>query len=380
MNQLVKVAIVGNVDDGKSTFVGKLLHQTNSLYDDQIKKLQEISTDEFIDFSLITDGLKNERARKVTIDIAYRYFSSQNKRIVLIDCPGHHEYLKNMISGVSQADLALVMVDITKGIQELTKIHLKMASKLGPKKLIIAVNKMDQVEYKQESFNKIKNEILSLCDADVIPISALSGENINSKSFKMPWADKNVLSTIDEYEEIEQSNSVRALIYPSSGDAFYTQVINGYIEAGKQYQLLPANETVTINKVSSYDEPDMVRLSREEAGVITLDEENNISTKSLLIKNSEIKSRYQFKFWGVWVSTHKFEEHKQYNIKTVFEESICKILIGRDEVSCYDDFIGEVISSKSLNIENFVDSQKLGSFLITDGSQIVCVGLVEGLL
>ena len=370
--QLIKVAIVGNVDDGKSTFVGKLLHQTNSLYDDQISHLKKISNNDVVDFSLVTDGLKNERARKVTIDAAYRYFSTDSKRVVLIDCPGHFEYLKNMITGVSQADLAIVMVDITKGIQELTKTHLKMASKLGPQETVIAINKMDQVDYDQNQFEKIKKEVLKLCNAKVIPISGLEGENINSRSLKMSWAATPLLSLINDFE-LPQSNTKTAVVYPRIDTYHYLQKQTGEIKVGDKLNLYPQKQTTIVKKLMSYD--------RDGADVVEFEQNLDFNSPVIMTNSNSGQVCENLSIWGVWISEkEKYEPNKSYTLKSLVNETKCLVNTEVENIDCYDSFQAKLELKDASYFETFKNSRECGSFILMSENQVVFAGVVEGLL
>src|SRR5437867_6762460 len=198
MSGLLRVCTAGSVDDGKSTLIGRLLHDSRSVYEDQIHSVEKASKNRTagpIDFSLFTDGLKAEREQGITIDVAYRYFATARRRFILADTPGHVRYTRNMVTGASTADLALILVDARKGVSEQTKRHAFVASLVGVPHLTVCVNKMDLVDFSEDVFEDIREEFedfaakLELTDIEFIPISALDGDNVVERSLRMKWYD-----------------------------------------------------------------------------------------------------------------------------------------------------------------------------------------------
>ena len=191
-------ATVGSVDDGKSTLIGRLLHDSKSIFEDQLEHIEAVSKrrgNDYVDLALLTDGLRAEREQGITIDVAYRYFSTPHRDFVIADCPGHLQYTRNMVTGVSRADLAVVLVDARLGIVEQTRRHTLLASLLRVPHLVIAVNKMDLVDHSEWRFDEIRDEFVELAgglDLDLsavtfVPISALAGDNVVERSDRMPW-------------------------------------------------------------------------------------------------------------------------------------------------------------------------------------------------
>ena len=204
----------GNVDDGKSTLIGRLLYDSDSIHTDQLGVLQQQTKQEGvdIDLSLITDGLRAEREQGITIDVAYKYFSTKKRKFIIADAPGHEQYTRNMITGASNSDLIIILVDARKGITVQTKRHASIGSLMGIKKAVIAINKIDLVNYSEEIFTAIKNDFAKISaellfdEIVYIPVSALVGDNIVTKSEKTPWySGKALLETL---EEIEPKSSI----------------------------------------------------------------------------------------------------------------------------------------------------------------------------
>ena len=198
----LRFASVGSVDDGKSTLIGRLLHDSKSIFEDQLEHIAAVSKrrgNDYVDLALLTDGLRAEREQGITIDVAYRYFSTPNRDFVIADCPGHIQYTRNMVTGASTADLAIVLIDARHGVVEQTRRHSLLVSLLGVPHLVICVNKIDLVDYSEERFNEIRNQFtefasrLDLRDVTFIPISALDGDNVVDRSENTPWYEGTTL-------------------------------------------------------------------------------------------------------------------------------------------------------------------------------------------
>src|SRR5881275_3010717 len=195
---LLRLATAGSVDDGKSTLIGRLLFDSKQVFADQLEHVEETSRrrgDEYTDLALLTDGLRAEREQGITIDVAYRYFATPRRRFILADTPGHVRYTRNMVTGASTADLALILIDARKGVSEQTKRHAFVASLVGVPHLTVCVNKMDLVDFSEDVFEDIREEFedfaakLELTDIEFIPISALNGDNVVERSLRMKWYD-----------------------------------------------------------------------------------------------------------------------------------------------------------------------------------------------
>ena len=196
MAGLLRICTAGSVDDGKSTLIGRLLYDSQAVYEDQVKSVQAASRNRTagpIDFSLFTDGLRAEREQGITIDVAYRYFATPKRKFIIADTPGHIQYTRNMVTGTSTAQLAIVLVDARHGLLEQSRRHAFLASLLGIRHIVLAVNKMDLIEWDREQFEKIRDDFhefaarLDVHDVTTIPLSALQGDNVVTKSEKTPW-------------------------------------------------------------------------------------------------------------------------------------------------------------------------------------------------
>ncbi|MFM8652693.1 MAG: sulfate adenylyltransferase subunit 1 [Acidimicrobiaceae bacterium] len=286
--QRLHFATVGSVDDGKSTLIGRLLYDSKSIFEDQLEHIEAVSKrrgDDYVDLSLLTDGLRAEREQGITIDVAYRYFATPKRSFIIADCPGHIQYTRNMITGASNADLAIVLVDARTGVVEQTRRHSLLVSLLGVPHLVICVNKMDLVDYDSEVFNRIREEFenfasrLDLRDVTFLPISALAGDNVVSRSANMPWFEgptllhhlENVYTASDE-NRIDTRFPVQFVIRPQRADnpdyrGYAGRVAGGVLRDGDDVMVLPSGLTSTITGI---DSPDGALTQAEPGQAVTI--------------------------------------------------------------------------------------------------------------
>ncbi|MFZ9369940.1 MAG: sulfate adenylyltransferase subunit 1, partial [Ilumatobacteraceae bacterium] len=286
--QRLHFATVGSVDDGKSTLIGRLLYDSKSIFEDQLEHIEAVSKrrgDDYVDLSLLTDGLRAEREQGITIDVAYRYFATPKRSFIIADCPGHIQYTRNMITGASNADLAIVLVDARTGVVEQTRRHSLLVSLLGVPHLVICVNKMDLVDYDSEVFNRIREEFesfasrLDLRDVTFLPISALAGDNVVSRSANMPWFEgptllhhlENVYTASDE-NRIDTRFPVQFVIRPQRADnpdyrGYAGRVAGGVLRVGDDVMVLPSGLTSTITGI---DSPDGALTQAEPGQAVTI--------------------------------------------------------------------------------------------------------------
>src|SRR5215471_3384614 len=221
--ELLRFTTAGSVDDGKSTLIGRLLHDAKAVYEDQlasVRKSRVNRSGKELDFSLLTDGLRAEREQGITIDVAYRYFSTPRRKFIIADTPGHEQYTRNMATGASTADLAVILVDATKGLLPQTKRHTYIASLLGIRHLLVAVNKMDLVGFREEVFKQIREDFsafarhLGVPNVQCVPLSALDGDNLVMRSVHTPWYDGPTMLEHLEAVEIQPHGDFQALRFP----------------------------------------------------------------------------------------------------------------------------------------------------------------------
>lgn len=271
---LLRFATAGSVDDGKSTLIGRLLFDSKSIFTDQLESVEKTSQDKghgYVDLSLLTDGLRSEREQGITIDVAYRYFATPNRKFIIADTPGHVQYTRNMVTGASTADLGTVLVDARHGLTEQSRRHAVLLSLLRVPHLVLCINKMDLVDYSQEVYNKISAEFtafatkLNIPDLEVIPISALQGDNVVTRSTNMDWYSGPTLIHHLEHVHVASDRDlvdvrlpVQYVIRPKSDDhhdyrGYAGQVAGGVLKPGDEVMVLPSGMTSKIAGIDLFD-------------------------------------------------------------------------------------------------------------------------------
>ncbi|TNC37508.1 sulfate adenylyltransferase [Mumia zhuanghuii] len=272
---LLRFATAGSVDDGKSTLIGRLLLDSKAIFEDQLEAVERTSVDkgyDYTDLALLTDGLRSEREQGITIDVAYRYFATPRRKFIIADTPGHVQYTRNMVTGASTADLGLVLVDARTGLTEQSRRHAVILSLLRVPHLVLAVNKMDLVDYDQSVYEKIRDEFdtfaakLTIPDLTIIPISALQGDNVVERSAHMPWYQGT--SLLHHLENVHVSSDrdlvdtrfpVQYVVRPKSDEfhdyrGYAGQVAGGVLKPGDRVQVLPSGFTSTIQAIDLFDQ------------------------------------------------------------------------------------------------------------------------------
>jgi bifunctional enzyme CysN/CysC len=274
MSELLRFATAGSVDDGKSTLIGRLLYDSKAIFEDQLEAVEASSLAmgaEYTNLALLTDGLRAEREQGITIDVAYRYFATPNRKFIIADTPGHIQYTRNMVTGASTADLALVLIDARKGIVEQSRRHAFLASLLRIPHLVLCVNKMDLVDWSQERFEEIKAEFrefakkLDITDLAFIPVSALQGDNVVTRSANMPWYEgAPLLHHLEEVHIASDRNlidvrfPVQYVIRPHSDEfhdyrGYAGTVAGGILKPGDEVMVLPSGFTSTVRSIETMD-------------------------------------------------------------------------------------------------------------------------------
>jgi bifunctional enzyme CysN/CysC len=274
--ELLRFATAGSVDDGKSTLIGRLLYDTKTIFEDQLEAVERTSRqrgDEYTNLALLTDGLRAEREQGITIDVAYRYFATPRRKFIIADTPGHIQYTRNMVTGASTANLALVLVDARNGIVEQTRRHAFLSTLLRVPHLVLCVNKMDLVDYDQERYEELRTEFrdfaakLDVTDLAVIPVSALKGDNVVDRSANMPWYEgSSLLHHLEEVHIASDRNLIDArfpvqyVVRPHSDEwhdyrGYAGQVASGVMKVGDEVMVLPSGLTSTISTIETFDGP-----------------------------------------------------------------------------------------------------------------------------
>jgi len=303
--ELLRFTTAGSVDDGKSTLIGRLLHDSKAVYEDQlasVKKSKINRSGGAIDFSLLTDGLRAEREQGITIDVAYRYFSTSRRKFIIADTPGHEEYTRNMATGASTADLAVILVDATKGLLPQTRRHTHIASLLGIPNLLVAINKLDLVDCSEDVFLRLQEDFLALAErlgfpaAQCIPISALGGDNVAVRSGRMPWYAGPTLLEHLETVEIRPTADVAGLRFPiqyvirpdASFRGFAGQVAGGILRPGDPVLALPSRQKTRIQSIVTYD-GELSEARSSMSVTVKLEDEIDLSRGDMLVSPARLR-------------------------------------------------------------------------------------------
>ncbi|SDB14494.1 sulfate adenylyltransferase subunit 1 [Pseudobutyrivibrio sp. YE44] len=329
--QLLKFITCGSVDDGKSTLIGHILYDSKLLYADQEKALEldsKVGSREGkIDYSLLLDGLMAEREQGITIDVAYRYFTTDKRSFIVADTPGHEEYTRNMAVGASFADLAIILIDAKQGVLVQTKRHARICSLMGIKHFVFAINKMDLVGYSQERFNEISAQIdelvkeLKLANVIAIPVSATEGDNVTKKSSNITWYDGPVLLEYLENLEVDTKTEsgfylpVQRVCRPNhTFRGFQGQVEAGQASVGDEITVLPSGEKAHIKSLLILDK-EVQEISEGQPVTIQLDREVDVSRGCVLVKEISIKPSSSFETTLLWMDDEKLTLGKNFYVK-----------------------------------------------------------------
>ena len=330
---LLRFLTCGSVDDGKSTLIGRLLHDSKMIYEDQLAAITRDSkkvgtTGEKVDLALLVDGLQSEREQGITIDVAYRYFSTDKRKFIIADTPGHEQYTRNMVTGASTCDLAIVMVDARAGVKTQTKRHSFLASLLGIKHVIVAVNKMDLMGFNRDVYETIRKDYLrfaaqlNIPDIHFVPISALDGDNVVNTSEHTPWYNGPTLMSLLETIEISKDASdvfrfpVQYVNRPNLDfRGFAGTVVSGNIQPGDEVMALPSGKTSKVKTIETFD-GQLPQAITPMAITITLEDEIDISRGDMLIKPEQMPwVGNNFKAHIVWMAEEPMLPNKQYDFK-----------------------------------------------------------------
>jgi bifunctional enzyme CysN/CysC len=330
---LLRFLTCGNVDDGKSTLIGRLLHDSKLIYEDQLAAVQKDSkkygTTGDVDLALLVDGLQAEREQGITIDVAYRYFSTSKRKFIIADTPGHEQYTRNMATGASTCDLAIILIDARNGVQTQTRRHSFIVSLLGIKHVVVAINKMDLVGYRESVFSKISRDYeafisnLDLKDVTFIPISALKGDNIVNPSTAMGWYRgptlMNHLETVPiagDRNLIDFRFPIQFVNRPNLNFRGYCGTIaSGVVKPGDEIMVLPSRKTNRVKSIVTYDGT-LREAFAGQAVTLTLEKEVDISRGDLLVHPANVPHVGQaFEAMLVWMAEAKMQPGKQYYLK-----------------------------------------------------------------
>ena len=329
--ELLRLVVVGSVDDGKSTLIGRLLHDTNGVYDDQLLAVKRASTQAGmeIDFSLFTDGLKAEREQGITIDVAYRYFSTEQRKFIIADTPGHIQYTRNMATGASTANVAVILIDARLGVLTQSRRHAYIASLLGIPHLLVCINKMDLVGYSREVFDRITLEFrhfasqLDFKDVSFVPVSALKGDNIVEKSSAAPWYEGPSVLAYLETVPIAADRNLDEFRYPVqyvlrphlNYRGFAGEIASGTIRRGDPILVLPSRRRTHVASIDTF-EGSLESAAAPLSVTLTLTDEVDISRGDMLVKPDQLPTvDRRFEATLVWMNERALDVNKSYLLK-----------------------------------------------------------------
>jgi bifunctional enzyme CysN/CysC len=408
-SELVRFATAGSVDDGKSTLIGRLLYDTKSIFEDQLEHVEETSRrrgDGYVNLALLTDGLRAEREQGITIDVAYRYFHTPRRKFIIADTPGHEQYTRNMVTGASTADLALILIDARKGVLEQSHRHAFIASLLRIPHLVVCVNKMDLVDFDQEVFDRISAEFagwaakLDIHDLTFIPISALHGDNVVERSARMPWYQGTSLLYHLEHVHVASDRNlqdprfpVQWVIRPMSDEhhdyrGYGGEVASGVFRAGDEVVVLPSGRETRIAGIDSYD-GEMEEAYPPLSVTLRLEDDIDVSRGDMICRdhNRPIEAR-EIDAMVCWMAERPLSPRGRYRIKHTTRTALAKIdevryridvnTLHRDEQagSLQLNEIGrlKLRLSSPLFVDQYRRNRATGSFILIDESTNDTVG------
>ena len=403
---MLRFLTCGSVDDGKSTLIGRMLYDSKMIFDDQLSAAESESekygtTGEKIDMALLVDGLQSEREQGITIDVAYRFFTTENRKFIIADTPGHEQYTRNMVTGASTADVAIILIDARKGILSQTRRHSFIVNLLGIEHMIVAINKMDLVNFSQDVFNEIKQAYSELADelesknTYYIPLSALDGDNVVEKSAKTPWyhgkALLELLDAMDISKEIKEEDFRLPVQYVNRPNldfrGFCGTIASGSVKVGDEITVLPSGKTTKVKSIINAGD-----ITEEErsatcnevyapmAVTITTEDEVDISRGDILVHTKALpRVSNSLKVMLVWMDETPMQPKKTYDIKRgtsvmpgVFEHINYKVDVNTYERKQIDILeLNDIASCKMLltrpiAADKYKENPQTGSFIVVD--------------
>ncbi|MBR1498996.1 MAG: sulfate adenylyltransferase subunit CysN [Bacteroidaceae bacterium] len=410
---LLRLLTAGSVDDGKSTLIGRLLFDSKKLYEDQLQALERDSKRVGnagagqIDYALLLDGLKAEREEGITIDVAYRYFSTNLRKFIIADTPGHEQYTRNMITGGSTANLAIILVDARNGIITQTRRHTFLVSLLGIRHIVLAVNKMDLVDFSEEVFSRIRNEYLALTaqlgieDVTCFPLSAKEGDNVVEKSERTPWFRGTSLLEFLETVPIHLDRNMQDFRFPVQYvlrpnldfRGFCGKVASGIIRKGDPIMALPSRKTSRVKEIYGTQKGSVEEAFCPQSITITLEDEIDISRGEMLVKPDNlpcIGRHIQAKL--VWMDEEPMDRRKQFFLKagTNTTRATVGIIDYRIDVNTMEHLPGQdfklneigqvqITTAKTLFFDPYTKNRATGAFILIDPitNNTCAVGMID---
>ncbi len=405
---LCRFVAVGSVDDGKSTLIGRLLHDTGGVYEDQIQDATRAGKGE-IDFAMITDGLKAEREQGITIDVAYRYFTTPRRKFIIADTPGHIQYTRNMATGASTADVAIILIDARLGVLSQSRRHAYIASLLGIPNLLVAINKMDLRDYREKVYNEIRADFeqvverLNFRNVTYFPISALLGDNIVEKSEKTPWFDGTTLleylETVDITHRLGAGNfryPVQYVLRPNLNyRGFAGQIASGAVRTGDSVKVLPSGTISTVKAIDTYD-GELQEAFAPQSVTIRLATEVDVSRGDIIVHaDDEMTNSRRFSAMVVWMHEAPLDTSRQYLIKHATRYVRARVTqvrwkldmetldrIDTEALELNDIGLVELTTVRPIEFDPYDESRATGAIIVIDAmsNNTLAAGMIRGAL
>ena len=408
-SELLRFTTAGSVDDGKSTLIGRLLYDSKSIFQDQMEAIEAVSLrrgESKVNLALLTDGLKSEREQGITIDVAYRYFSTPKRKFIIADTPGHIQYTRNMVTGASTANVALVLIDARNGVVEQTRRHTVIASLLQIPHLVVCINKMDLVDYDEQVYENIKSDFekfaakLEIKDVHFIPISALHGDNVVNRSAHTDWFEGSTLMYYLENVHIASDHNfidtrfpVQYVIRPYQDEfhdyrGYAGRVVGGVLKKGDKVMVLPSGFTSTIKKIDTID-GELEKAFPPQTVTILLEDDIDVSRGDMIVReNNQPQVTQDLEVMVCWFNEKYLQEKGKYTVLHTTQEARCIIkeiryrldinTLHRDlenrEIKMNDIARVVIRTTKPLFVDSYRKNRNTGSVIFVDEGTNETVG------
>ncbi len=403
---LLRFTTAGSVDDGKSTLIGRLLYDSQTVYEDQLENVRSASRGG-LDLAFLTDGLRAEREQGITIDVAYRYFSTPRRKFIIVDTPGHEQYTRNMATGASTAELAVILLDVRKGVLPQTRRHAYISWLMGIRRIVVAVNKMDLAAYNREAFEAVCREFLAFaqklsgCDLKFIPVSALEGDNVVRRSRCMPWHEG--ASLLEHLETVPLDGPHRASAFrfpiqycirgPQEFRGYAGRILSGTVKPGDEIRVLPSGRTTSIRSISTYD-GELASAIAPMSVTLCLADDVDAGRGDLLAPRAQPPEiTRQFRAHLVWMSETPLAVGRPYLVKHTTQRVCAEVtqVVSRldlatlrnrraGELKLNDIGLVEMETHRPLAADAYNHNRGTGSFILIDpiSNQTLAAGMIAG--
>ncbi|MGD8176736.1 sulfate adenylyltransferase subunit CysN [Marinimicrobium sp. ARAG 43.8] len=412
--ELLRFLTCGSVDDGKSTLIGRLLHDSKMIYEDQLESISSDSskygtTGEKVDLALLVDGLQAEREQGITIDVAYRYFSTAKRKFIIADTPGHEQYTRNMATGASTCDLAVILIDARHGVMTQTRRHSYIASLLGIKHIVVAINKMDLEGFSEEVFNHIKADYLNFAEkldmsgVQFVPISALEGDNVVNRSEQSPWYTGPTLMEILENVPVMAERNFDDFRFPVQYvnrphldfRGFCGTIASGVVKVGDELKVLPSGKTSKVKSIVTFD-GDLPEAFVGQAVTLTFEDEIDVSRGDMLVHaRDKVTQTNHLKAHVVWMNEESGQVGKEYlfkfaskSVSGAIENIDYRVDVNTqeqkpaDKLQLNDIAVTDLAFNQPVVVDAYPNHRMTGSFIVIDRLTNITVGagmVIEGL-